>query len=405
MGEMEEHQKLRKKRAIRVAITELLMFFSVIILVVILTLIVLGYNFNINKIGTEETVIERSGLLQVTSIPTGATVSLDGDEIFSRTNLSRTLSAGKHKIVLSRDGYDSWEKEITVTEGLLYRLGYPQLFLKKRTREAISTIPVAELVEDEEKKESKGELDVIMDSVAFKEDAVVGLGEYLGENYLIVVEKNIEDEVEKREMTIYSGSFSTLGVGVNELDSVDGVSDLKNEAENGEREGPVLEDDIDLLKPEFELEIKKLIKSGLAKKIYTCDVPFEVKRVAIKGKGELIISEGANEDLIYDIESGRAETYLKDSGEGWLNDFLKYKIADGKLEVWDFDNTNRRLLVSENVANERVLEDGTVENKIRLSKNNRYLFYYRLMIEEEFNEETNEIVKVEKEVLVREKVS
>ena len=402
---MEEHQKLRKKRAIRVAITELLMFFSVIILVIILTLIVLGYNFNINKIGTEETVIERSGLLQITSIPTGATVNLDGDEIFSRTNLSRTLSAGNHKIVLARDGYDSWEKEITVTEGLLYRLDYPQLFLEKRTREEISAIPVAELVEDEEKKESKGELDVIMDSVAFKEDAVVGLGEYLGENYLIVVEKNIEDEVEKREMTIYSGSFSTLGVGVNELNSVDGVSDLKNEAENGEREEPVLEDDIDLLKPEFELEIKKLIKSGLAKKIYTCDVPFEVKRVAIKGKGELIISEGANEDLIYDIESGRAETYLKDSGEGWLNDFLKYKIADGKLEVWDFDNTNRRLLVSENVANERVLEDGTVENKIRLSKNNRYLFYYRLTIEEEFNEETNEIVKVEKEVLVREKVS
>ena len=402
---MEEHQKLRKKRAIRVAITELLMFFSVIILVIILTLIVLGYNFNINKIGTEETVIERSGLLQITSIPTGATVNLDGDEIFSRTNLSRTLSAGNHKIVLARDGYDSWEKEMTVTEGLLYRLDYPQLFLEKRTREEISAIPVAELVEDEEKKESKGELDVIMDSVAFKEDAVVGLGEYLGENYLIVVEKNIEDEVEKREMTIYSGSFSTLGVGVNELNSVDGVSDLKNEAENGEREEPVLEDDIDLLKPEFELEIKKLIKSGLAKKIYTCDVPFEVKRVAIKGKGELIISEGANEDLIYDIESGRAETYLKDSGEGWLNDFLKYKIADGKLEVWDFDNTNRRLLVSENVANERVLEDGTVENKIRLSKNNRYLFYYRLTIEEEFNEETNEIVKVEKEVLVREKVS
>ena len=144
----DEHKRIRRRRAIKVMITEALMFFSVILLVIFLTLIVLGYNFNINKIGTEE-VIERAGLLQISSIPSGAIVSLDGEEgdLFSRTSFSKTLSVGEHTVTLKRDGYDSWTGRVKISEGLLYRVVYPRLFLKEREKEEVLKFSTEELAE------------------------------------------------------------------------------------------------------------------------------------------------------------------------------------------------------------------------------------------------------------------
>lgn len=79
--------------------------------------------------------IEQSGLIQIHSMPTGATVELDGSTIFSRTNLSRSLTAGEHSLKLSRDGYDTWQKTIKMSSGMLMRLHYPRLFLLNRKSE------------------------------------------------------------------------------------------------------------------------------------------------------------------------------------------------------------------------------------------------------------------------------
>lgn len=106
---------------------------AAIALVVILVFLVSGYHISF------EEGVGRQGLLQLSSIPSGATVVIDGVELpwIQRTNVSRNLSSDSHTILLKREGYDSWTKTINVTEGLLYRLHYPRLFLQNRVSETV----------------------------------------------------------------------------------------------------------------------------------------------------------------------------------------------------------------------------------------------------------------------------
>ena len=106
---------------------------SVVCLTAFLTFLVLGYNVG------DGWKIERSGLLQINSNPTGATVRIDGEEgLLARTNLSRAYSSGTHLVTLVKSGYGQWEKKITITEGFYYRLSYPRLFLDKIEKKTIS---------------------------------------------------------------------------------------------------------------------------------------------------------------------------------------------------------------------------------------------------------------------------
>ena len=120
-----------RRQSRRVIISEALMVLTVIATVSILGFIVSGY-----WVGSDFK-IERQGLLQIYSTPTGADVDVDGNPSswLQRTNTSKTLSAGKHTITLTKDGYDSWSRTVNIAEGLLYRLHYPRLFLKERVKE------------------------------------------------------------------------------------------------------------------------------------------------------------------------------------------------------------------------------------------------------------------------------
>ena len=123
-------ERQKKRQSLRVIISEIIMVLAVIVTVTILAFIVSGYWIN------SDFKVERQGMLQVSSIPSGANVEIDGDTSWlQRTNTSKVLTSGEHKIVLTKDGYDSWSKIIDVKEGLLYRLHYPRLFLTKRTSE------------------------------------------------------------------------------------------------------------------------------------------------------------------------------------------------------------------------------------------------------------------------------
>lgn len=125
-------EKRAKLQSLRVIISETIMVIAVIITVVVLALVVSGYWLN------SDFEVERQGMLQIYSIPTGASVAVDGDAPwFQRTNTSKVLSSGEHTITLTKDGYDSWSKTVSISEGLLYRLHYPQLFLQNRKEEVI----------------------------------------------------------------------------------------------------------------------------------------------------------------------------------------------------------------------------------------------------------------------------
>lgn len=122
------NQASTKKQSFKVIISETIMFIAVVITVIILALLVSGYWLNSNF------QVERNGMLQISSFPTGATVEIDGEagSWLERTNSSKILSSGEHAVKLTKDGYDSWSKTINISEGLLYRLHYPRLFLNQR---------------------------------------------------------------------------------------------------------------------------------------------------------------------------------------------------------------------------------------------------------------------------------
>ena len=122
-----------KKQNIKVIVSEAFMVVAVIITVIVLALLVSGYWLNSNF------EIERNGMLQISSVPTGASVEIDdqASSWLERTNSSKILASGSHTVKLTKEGYDSWSKEVNIAEGLLYRLHYPRLFLQKRQLESI----------------------------------------------------------------------------------------------------------------------------------------------------------------------------------------------------------------------------------------------------------------------------
>lgn len=125
--------KIKKKQSLKVIISESIMVLAVVVTVAALALVVSGYWVN------SDFKVERNGMLQIASMPTGADVTIDGETSswLQRTNTSKVLSSGEHNVVLSKDGYDSWSKTINISEGLLYRIHYPRLFLKDRTPETV----------------------------------------------------------------------------------------------------------------------------------------------------------------------------------------------------------------------------------------------------------------------------
>lgn len=128
--------KKKKLRSLKVIISEAIMVLAVIATVTVLAFIVSGYWIN------SDFEVERQGMLQISSIPTGANINIDGAESswLQRTNTSKVLPAGEHTVTLTKDGYDSWSKTVDIKEGLLYRLHYPRLFLKDRTAEKIMSL-------------------------------------------------------------------------------------------------------------------------------------------------------------------------------------------------------------------------------------------------------------------------
>lgn len=147
-----ELEKKENRRKIGVIVAEVLMSIATVAIVTILAFVVSGYWIS------RDSGIERTGILQISSEPTLADVKIDGDAgIFQRTNTSKTLSAGSHTVELTKDGYDSWSKTITISEGLIYRLRYPRLFLKDRETEAIFDLKANQIIENTTEGEQNSE--------------------------------------------------------------------------------------------------------------------------------------------------------------------------------------------------------------------------------------------------------
>jgi len=119
---MHKHRNKRRKR-IQLAFVYTLMAIAVLSIVAILVLVVQGYRYN-----RFDGKIEQGGLVQFDSRPAGATVTVDDITLANRTASKVTLSAGRHTITMTRDGYSSWKKEVLVKPGSVLWLNYTRLF-------------------------------------------------------------------------------------------------------------------------------------------------------------------------------------------------------------------------------------------------------------------------------------
>lgn len=124
----------KRRQMLKVILAEAVMLVSVVAIVVVATLAAMGF-----FVGSDGS-IEQSGLVQIHSMPTGASVTIDGGVLFARTNLSRTVAEGEHAVKIARDGYDEWDKTIKMRPGILLRLYYPRLFLLNRQQENVQEL-------------------------------------------------------------------------------------------------------------------------------------------------------------------------------------------------------------------------------------------------------------------------
>ncbi|MFZ1360891.1 MAG: PEGA domain-containing protein [Candidatus Saccharimonadales bacterium] len=114
----------------------MLMTLSVLTIVTVLILIILGYSFN-----RQDGRLEQGGLLQFASIPSGATITLGGSRLSSRTPSKANVDAASHQVEFTLKGYRSWQKTITVQPGGIGWLSYARLIPTEIKSTPVHTLP------------------------------------------------------------------------------------------------------------------------------------------------------------------------------------------------------------------------------------------------------------------------
>ena len=485
---LDEREKMQRQQHRRLIITEALMFLAVLMLVVFLTLVVMGYSFNLREIGGSGEVVERSGLVQISSLPTGATIYIDGEApLLLSTNASRTMLSGEHEISLEREGFLGWKKTVKVVEGMMYRLNYPRLFKEERETEEVMTLGkevsfvsvspnnermvvlmegvlyVANLNENEPKlkeleiagadgnvvkittfvePEWSGNSEKLLAKVNGEWAVVnvrapketVWLGAVLAERGVrdIKFENEAGDRLlvlnDKKELLELDARDKTFGeVLATEVERFDNDGDrvvylapaefkvtTKRTVEEeetvemvegygvygyrvGDKEGHVLtkvegeKDRVRLATMRYFQEsyvgvydggygggrFRVLVKTGWVSEeqgmaeVFAEKVEFETVSVKKRGKGMVFelagTAEGGSvESQVFDIEA-MSLVKVDAKNTGWVDEYLRYRLKDGKLSVMDYDGLNERVLVESGVLKGRV---------VAISGNNRWLYYF-----------------------------
>ncbi|MDR0397788.1 MAG: PEGA domain-containing protein [Candidatus Nomurabacteria bacterium] len=117
----------------RIIITNAITVMVVILIVTVLTLITMGYTL------TRDGRLAQTGLVQFVSVPSGATVKIDGEQQFSRTSTKAALMPGEHDFSFSRKGYDTWSKKADVHSGRVLWLNYARLIPNQKTVKTVKT--------------------------------------------------------------------------------------------------------------------------------------------------------------------------------------------------------------------------------------------------------------------------
>lgn len=124
----------KKQFLIRRILLSVLGAFSVVTIVTVTILSMLGF-----RLDSGNGRLEQGALLQFDSNPSGASVSIDGNNIGVKTAGKQTVVAGIHTISMKKDKYEDWSRTIDLAAGTLTWLDYARLVPKERTPEVITT--------------------------------------------------------------------------------------------------------------------------------------------------------------------------------------------------------------------------------------------------------------------------
>ncbi len=112
---------------------------AIAIAIATMILVYQAYGFGLNKNGN----VIQNGLTYFSSQPSGATITLNGAENKAKTNTRLSLLEDIYKVVLSREGYRSWERTIQVDGGSVRHYDYPMLFPKELSTKKIGSYTTA----------------------------------------------------------------------------------------------------------------------------------------------------------------------------------------------------------------------------------------------------------------------
>lgn len=129
------HPPSKQRQIIKHVLVYSLMTLSVLTIVSLALLYMLGYRFDSNG-----STVEQSGLVQFDSQPSGAMVSVDGQVMGSKTDSKETVASGQHQFEMSRTGYESWQKQLSISAGTLTWLNYARLVPVERPQHAVTVL-------------------------------------------------------------------------------------------------------------------------------------------------------------------------------------------------------------------------------------------------------------------------
>ena len=98
-----------------------------------------AYGFGLDKNGK----VIQNGLVFLSTQPSPANITVNGLPNKSQTNTRLQLPAGQYTIKLERDGYRTWQRQITVQGGDVQHFDYPFLFPPQRSTTAMKQYATA----------------------------------------------------------------------------------------------------------------------------------------------------------------------------------------------------------------------------------------------------------------------
>ena len=141
------HRKPSKKQLLaQRMITFTATVLSVAVIVTGTLFLLLGY-----RLDGADGQLEQGALVQFNSRPSGAQVTIDGVETGSQTATKRSLLAGEHSFMMSKDGYRPWTRTLKLEAGTLTWLDYIRLVpmeLAKQTLQSFKNVADVEAAPD-----------------------------------------------------------------------------------------------------------------------------------------------------------------------------------------------------------------------------------------------------------------